>query len=53
MLFYFAKQNDHHISNFNLTKVALPQIGYSEGLLKHVFVVWGGGILCSDRACPL
>lgn len=39
MLFYFAKQNDHHISNFNLTKVALPQTGYSKDLLKYVFVL--------------
>lgn len=53
MLFYFAKQSDHHISNFNLAKVALPQTGYSEGLLKYIFVVWDGGILCLDRVCPL
>lgn len=33
MLSYFAKQNYHHISNFNLSKVALPQAGYSEGQL--------------------
>lgn len=39
MLFYFAKQNNHHISNFDLTKVTRPQTGYCEGLLKYIFVV--------------
>lgn len=37
--FYFTKQTDHHIGNFNLAKVTFLQTGYSKGLLKYAFVV--------------